>query len=523
MPPFKLPALKTSLEARPTPTPAAPRPTTTAAAAAQDAAAVEPPVQTPRPPSIPDRLPADDAYGNKAVGGDELHIMDPPGAKEDPSLYATSTIYWTKLNQNFPVPEESLTLLPTDRPKPMPRVQHHFSPEPADQREKREARLAQVKSEMKRAWGGYREHAWTHDELSPVSKRFRDPFCGWAATLVDALDTLWIMGMKDEFDDAYAAVKQIDFTTTPFRSEIPVFETIIRYLGGLIAAYDVSGGKQGAYPALLDKAIELAEILMGVFDTPNRMPILYYNWKPAFVSQPQRASSSASVAELGSMSMEFTRLAQLTGKIKYYDAVARITDAFEEWQNRGTALPGIFPQNVDASGCNRTEASASSLSSSSDAAQDQVDAAESPLATPGGYQPSSPEGESKKSPSKGKPDLEFQVTPGDLEGEPAKGEFHKIINKRDVTADAAQDRVSKRSDGAVENYANSMVPANVGYPGDDSPNPYAASGLSADWGLHASGPDQRRLGHGLVQHGRQPGLGIRVLPQAVRAPGRTGA
>ncbi len=129
--------------------------------------------------------------------------------------------------------------------------------------------------------------------------------------------------------------RRIDFTTSAFRSEIPVFETIIRYLGGLVAAYDITGGKKGDYPALLDKAVELAEILMGVFDTPNRMPILYYNWKPAYASQTQRASSSASIAELGSMSMEFTRLAQLTGKIKYYDAVARITDAFEEWQIRG--------------------------------------------------------------------------------------------------------------------------------------------------------------------------------------------
>jgi mannosyl-oligosaccharide alpha-1,2-mannosidase len=45
---------------------------------------------------------------------------------------------------------------------------------------------------------------------------------------------------------------------------------------------------------------------------------------------------------LGSLTLEFTRLSQLTGDPKYYDAVARITDILEAHQNR-TNLPGLFP------------------------------------------------------------------------------------------------------------------------------------------------------------------------------------
>ncbi|KAF7536971.1 hypothetical protein G7054_g4086 [Neopestalotiopsis clavispora] len=270
---------------------------------------------------------------------------------------STSTIHWIKPTEVFPVAPESLLTLPTGQPKSIPKVQYEFKEESEAARQAREGRLAVVKSEMQRAWSGYRQNAWMHDELSPVSLKFRDPFCGWAATLVDALDTLWIMGMKEEFAEAVEAVGKIDFTTTP-RTEIPVFETTIRYLGGLLGAYDVSGGKQGGYDILVDKAVELAEILMGVFDTPNRMPILYYNWKPAFTGKARRAGSSISVAELGSLLMEFTRLAQVTQDNRYYDAVARITDAFEEWQLRpnGTDIPGIFPEHVDASGCNKTAA-----------------------------------------------------------------------------------------------------------------------------------------------------------------------
>ncbi|KAI1139087.1 glycoside hydrolase family 47 protein [Hypoxylon sp. FL0543] len=289
--------------------------------------------------------------GAKAAG---KGVHGAPGMHKSKTQSATTTIHWEKFPEHFPVPENEIIPLPTGKPKPIPAIQYDFEKESPEARGKRLDRLGKVKAEMVRGWNGYMTYAKGHDELSPVSKKFRDPFCGWAATLVDALDTLWIMGMKEEFEEALLEVEKIDFTTSKYRSEIPVFETTIRYLGGLLAAYDVSGGKAGGHDILLEKAIELAEILMGVFDTPNRMPVLYYNWKPAFAKLPKRAAAGVSVAELGSLAMEFTRLAQITKENKYYDAVARITDAFYEWQERGTSIPGIFPEHVDATGCNRT-------------------------------------------------------------------------------------------------------------------------------------------------------------------------
>ncbi|KAL2268320.1 hypothetical protein VTJ83DRAFT_3166 [Remersonia thermophila] len=321
---------------------------------------VKAPTKTQAPPkttqaaTVPDRkLPSHhDGSPKRPVVGDSA------AEQQDGDAAPTSTaIHWKKPKEWFPIPEQELIMLPTGTPKRVPTIQFAFPKESPADKEKREERLAKIKAEAKRAWYGYRKYAWTHDELTPVTKGARNPFCGWAATMVDSLDTLWIMGLKDEFEEAVEAVKDIDFTTTPWRDDIPVFETIIRYLGGLIGAYDVTG-RDPKYRSLLDKAVELAEILMSVFDTPNRLPILYYSWKPEFNVNPKRASTSAGVAELGSMSMEFTRLAQLTGKHKYYDAIARITDAFEDLQNRkgATAIPGIFPENLDASGCNRTAA-----------------------------------------------------------------------------------------------------------------------------------------------------------------------
>ncbi|KAG9857803.1 seven-hairpin glycosidase, partial [Aureobasidium melanogenum] len=260
-------------------------------------------------------------------------------------------IHWSKMPEHFPV---STTIqLPTGTPKAVPRIQHKFKKESSAEKADREKKLKIIEGAVSHAWSGYRSKAWMNDEVRPVSGGARDPFCGWAATLVDALDTLWIVGLKDEFDDAVKAVGEIDFTTSQ-RKDIPLFETTIRYLGGMLSAYDLSGGQ---YKVLLDKAVELAEVLMGAFDTPNRMPVTFYRWMPTFASQPHRAGTHVVLAEIGSLSVEFTRLAQLTKEPKYYDAIDRITDAFLEWQNasgpNATFIPGLFPVHIDASGCEK--------------------------------------------------------------------------------------------------------------------------------------------------------------------------
>ena len=303
----------------------------------------------------------------KAVGTDKPSIPENrPGGSHNKQkyggLYFTPTtkatiIHWTPLPENFPLRPEEVIVLPTASAEPIPPIQFNFGQEDSQSKMIQEDRLAKVKAEMKHAWSGYVKYAWGHDEIRPVSLKFKDPFCGWAATLVDSLDTLWIMGMKDEFDLAVKAVGEIDFTYSHYRTHIPIFETTIRYLGGLLGAYDVSGGTSTNkdYGVLLDKAAELAEVLMGIFDTPNRMPILYYDYKPQAVMTPKMAPSSSGVAELGSLLVEFTRLAQLSGNHKYYDGVARITNAFEDLAKRGTRYNGLFPENLDTSGCNRTE------------------------------------------------------------------------------------------------------------------------------------------------------------------------
>jgi mannosyl-oligosaccharide alpha-1,2-mannosidase len=49
------------------------------------------------------------------------------------------------------------------------------------------------------------------DGLQPVSGVKKSQFCSWSATLIDSLDTLYIMGLYDDFDAAVNATLTIDF------------------------------------------------------------------------------------------------------------------------------------------------------------------------------------------------------------------------------------------------------------------------------------------------------------------------
>ena len=45
-------------------------------------------------------------------------------------------------------------------------------------------------------------YAWGFDELMPLTQNGKNTFGGLGATIVDSLDTLWLMGLQDEFKQA---------------------------------------------------------------------------------------------------------------------------------------------------------------------------------------------------------------------------------------------------------------------------------------------------------------------------------
>ncbi|KAF8562700.1 hypothetical protein P879_11560 [Paragonimus westermani] len=71
----------------------------------------------------------------------------------------------------------------------------------------------------KHAWQSYVAHAWGFNELKPVSRAGHQPSVlgtlPLGATIVDSMDTLYIMGLKDEFNKARSYVaNELDFSGT---------------------------------------------------------------------------------------------------------------------------------------------------------------------------------------------------------------------------------------------------------------------------------------------------------------------
>ncbi|KAI1083267.1 glycoside hydrolase family 47 protein [Whalleya microplaca] len=252
----------------------------------------------------------------------------------DANVIEDENYFWRKVPTHYPV--QDMRPLPTGIPLRLPKIQWRFGKETENAASIRRKRQEAVKAAFKRCWDSYKTKSLMKDELTPISGTSKDTFGGWGATLVDSLDTLWIMSLRDDFEEAVAASVNINFENSSLES-INAFETAIRYLGGFLAAYDLSGDQR-----LLRKAREVGDMLYKAFDTPNRMPITRWAINEAGKGGKQVASETALVAEIGSLCMEFTRLSMITGNPKWFDATDRIREVFEEQQST-TLLPGMWP------------------------------------------------------------------------------------------------------------------------------------------------------------------------------------
>jgi hypothetical protein len=191
-----------------------------------------------------------------------------------------------------------------------------------------------VKNAMRHSWMGYKKFAWGQDELRPMSKSGNN-WLHQGGTIVDSLDTLWIMGLKEEFDEGVAWVK----TSLSFSGSVSFFETTIRVLGGLLSAYEFSGDK-----ALLDKARDIGDRLLNAFKTPSGMPWAQIDLGSGSGSAATWTGGQLILAEIGTVQMEFTTLSRHTGDPKYEQISMKV---YEHVRNNPVQPPGLYPLYAD--------------------------------------------------------------------------------------------------------------------------------------------------------------------------------
>ncbi|KAF9582875.1 mannosyl-oligosaccharide alpha-1,2-mannosidase [Lunasporangiospora selenospora] len=196
-----------------------------------------------------------------------------------------------------------------------------------------EERKQKVKETFLNAWDSYRRDAWGKDEYHPVGKYGTDMIKGgFGFTIVDSLDTILIMGLEKEFQEAKAWVKdELDFEKD---AEVNLFETTIRVLGGLLSAYDLSSKD----PVFLQKAVDLADRLMAAFESPTGIPFASVHLKERR-GVPSHDGGSSSTAEVSTIQLEFKYLSYLTGDDKYWKAAENVILKMKEMKS----LDGLVP------------------------------------------------------------------------------------------------------------------------------------------------------------------------------------
>ena len=174
------------------------------------------------------------------------------------------------------------------------------------------ALAVRVRAEFLHAWRGYKQFAWGHDELRPLSKAPHD----WYEqplymTQVDALDTLILMGLKDEAaEDREFIARNLSFDRDIY---VQNFEITIRHLGGLLSCYQLTSDKR-----LLALAEDLGTRLLPAFDSPTGIPYRFVNLKTGKVR-----GAETNPAEAGTLLVEFGTLARLTRRPVFYDKAKR--------------------------------------------------------------------------------------------------------------------------------------------------------------------------------------------------------
>lgn len=204
------------------------------------------------------------------------------------------------------------------------------------------------------AWDGYYKYAYPHDDLLPKTNNFSDSRNGWGLLMVDALDTAIIMEQQDIVDIILDIIPTVDFTknNSPGPVSTSLFETNIRYVGGMLSSYDLLKGPfahlvsdAGKVDALLSQTKSLADALKFAFDTPTGIPVNLVNLdNRTFTNSALMANGeySAGLAELGTIVLEWQHLSDLTGDPSY-GALAQKAESY--WFNGAEIWPGLTGGN----------------------------------------------------------------------------------------------------------------------------------------------------------------------------------
>ncbi|XP_048488574.1 endoplasmic reticulum mannosyl-oligosaccharide 1,2-alpha-mannosidase isoform X2 [Plutella xylostella] len=194
-----------------------------------------------------------------------------------------------------------------------------------------------VVSSFQHAWKGYKEYAWGYDNLKPVSKGASNWF-SLGLTIVDALDTAFIMGLSDEYEEGKQWVEDnLHFTRN---KDVNFFEVTIRVLGALLTNYHFTQDKM-----FLAKAEDLGKRLMAAFSSPSGIPYSDVSLGAQTAHAPEWSHYS-STAEVTTVQLEFRELSRVTGNPAFEDAASAVSEKIHQLPKKHGLVPIFINPNT---------------------------------------------------------------------------------------------------------------------------------------------------------------------------------
>ncbi|GME45288.1 putative endoplasmic reticulum mannosyl-oligosaccharide -alpha-mannosidase protein [Neofusicoccum parvum] len=200
-------------------------------------------------------------------------------------------------------------------------------------------RRERVRDAFKLSWEAYENYAWGYDEFRPVSKKGRQMVpggMGWI--IVDALDTLILMNLTTQLTHAREWVSTS--LTYDKDHDVNTFETTIRMLGGLLSAHYLStefphyapiaiAEGSGGEDLYLEKATDLADRLLGAYESKSGIPYASINLKTGDGIKSHADGGASSTAEATSLQLEMKYVAKLTGETNYWEKAEKIMEVID--------------------------------------------------------------------------------------------------------------------------------------------------------------------------------------------------
>uniref|UniRef100_A0A1I8FC30 alpha-1,2-Mannosidase n=1 Tax=Macrostomum lignano TaxID=282301 RepID=A0A1I8FC30_9PLAT len=166
-----------------------------------------------------------------------------------------------------------------------------------------------VRDMMRFAWTSYERYAWGMNELRPSANR---------RPIVDAVDTLYM---------------------NEFARRVSVFEMNIRFIGGLLSVYYMSGDR-----LFVDKAVQLADPVTAGIQYAHWHSLRFGEFETKVGKNYNWAAGSCSIlSEIGTLHMEFAALSEITASM--LDKVLKIRSILA----KANKPNGLYPNYIHPS------------------------------------------------------------------------------------------------------------------------------------------------------------------------------